>query len=1304
VEGIVLEVPAQVLIIPNTNEHIIGVSILERVITEIDDPSLRDPIKGGALYGMEGSSRLVWKASIVVNDADAFPIGKIRSGQVLQKSTSINSKLLDQQALYTYERSGNFRVKGFEVIYSSRIEDDSLNTKLSNSNTQRDNTLLNIRDIQREISQLETNLINLERDLLESDSYTQLFIENLSSRIELLKAEIINRKASLIVKQTELSSILLTLVNIETTAPKREVLSINPGIAYVEGYRVIKTQPLLIEIPKRLEAKEVKGVKFLYSGTKPNTSRLLIFNTAANFNQVKSSSTVIELVIEGVSYDSISIPIRVFYSISPTSNIQSIDSLLNALVTDLKSNSVIPANLIFSTRSNLDINQYTLRQLLRANVEISKSSTNSLLFSSNNEGVVIKSSVNNRTLRWDLYETGLNTNPSLNSYQLGFKPVKEIKRLTAERIANQVIVNRSPILNGIDTLMEDSIVRVLSIEQGGTSFIEGRDYHLINQHQIDWGINLVNSIEPEIGSSYLITYVYTQELELGTDYIFNPQTDSLTFIGKKPASGYTFSIDYTYYLSQAGILTIDKEGQISYVLSPNSSNPYYPAAPDNLLILSQFILRHNSIDINPSNSKRWTFSDINALSKKIRENAINNEILSSLLRSSIDPLHSPIGLYNDPLINPSSINLTLSTASILPSLLALSLSINSKDIPIKYDGGGTLYNRLDQDSYVSLPSFPLNLYEQDRVTRSRAIPKVNITTQGVMQVYPSTLFTNNNIANKVSPIDPISSFIGSEGRLKSNSIIVNSLRSSVNNLLGASADLIASSIKDGNAVVNSSYIDSNGYIDLMTNNIDLARGELYIKVTNLPARLNGFRLYISGIEVTSYITIKNTSRTTAGIRSDIDGQIELKFPIPNNISAGVHLIEVKSINSLISNSAKGRVSIFNNILNQTSITSSHLWSRDTILTSSNEMLALSYPDIAETGSIPPFEYLMQTFSVDEANYLSSIDIKLKEIALDKDIYLVIRSVDNLPQHYILAYAHNTSLAYSNDASTYTTFFLDNPLLLLPGKEYCIGICAPKGYSIFTSVIGKPDLLNGKTIGLQPLRKGHLWISPNGYDLIPQTNEDLSYRFNSLVFNQEEETILLGEYGINQSFANTTHFCLNTRDISPYNTYVQYQYLVDDIWIDFLPNVCTPLIESTNLIKVRARIGSSNNRISPLLSLEGTSISLYSYSQSGVVISNLKEYSQPYHNVSLSIEVFNPLSFPIRCYTSQDGIIWIALIPRPSMTKVIDPALLLEELTYRVEGLSPSINRRQMFYKIELNSPILGSTRPPVIRNITTYVY
>lgn len=118
----------KVLIIPTTETVSIGLYLQETVITELEDPSLRDPAVGTANYQEAGASRLkveaVWGYQNDGTDGEFFPVYQVDNGILRSKEPPPNIDGVTQ-ALARYDRDssgGSYVVGGLTVAAAPDLE------------------------------------------------------------------------------------------------------------------------------------------------------------------------------------------------------------------------------------------------------------------------------------------------------------------------------------------------------------------------------------------------------------------------------------------------------------------------------------------------------------------------------------------------------------------------------------------------------------------------------------------------------------------------------------------------------------------------------------------------------------------------------------------------------------------------------------------------------------------------------------------------------------------------------------------------------------------------------------------------------------------------------------------------------------------------------------------------------------------------------------------------------------------------------------------------------------------------------
>lgn len=100
-----------------TGTEIVGVELVETIVTEEEDTSLLDGTTSTGNYGSPGAHRI--KATVVakVNDSNCSPIYKFVDGMLQHEAQKPHfDGIQDALARRTYDESGNYRVSGLELI------------------------------------------------------------------------------------------------------------------------------------------------------------------------------------------------------------------------------------------------------------------------------------------------------------------------------------------------------------------------------------------------------------------------------------------------------------------------------------------------------------------------------------------------------------------------------------------------------------------------------------------------------------------------------------------------------------------------------------------------------------------------------------------------------------------------------------------------------------------------------------------------------------------------------------------------------------------------------------------------------------------------------------------------------------------------------------------------------------------------------------------------------------------------------------------------------------------------------------
>lgn len=127
IDGIVTPLEEVTVPISGTGTEIVGVKIVESIVTESDDPTLRDPAQGFDNYNQPGCNRLKRELQVVINDSEASPLGTLSDGELTVEGYAASYDVLDQTlARRTYDESGSYIVNGLSV-HTEAIDGDDDN-------------------------------------------------------------------------------------------------------------------------------------------------------------------------------------------------------------------------------------------------------------------------------------------------------------------------------------------------------------------------------------------------------------------------------------------------------------------------------------------------------------------------------------------------------------------------------------------------------------------------------------------------------------------------------------------------------------------------------------------------------------------------------------------------------------------------------------------------------------------------------------------------------------------------------------------------------------------------------------------------------------------------------------------------------------------------------------------------------------------------------------------------------------------------------------------------------------------------
>jgi hypothetical protein len=710
-----------------------------------------------------------------------------------------------------------------------------------------------------------------------------------------------------------------------------------------------------------------------------------------------------------------------------------------------------------------------------------------------------------------------------------------------------------------------------------------------------------------------------------------------------PAIGQTFSVDYSYYQSKAGVITLDRDGNIDYILSEAGINPTTPSIPSYLLPITTFTLQINNSTFQSIGLNKYTNKDLYTLSNRLTQAVFALEDKPELVSDNFLS-YATQDLANDAY-----------TAAICPNKQAITTGYNYTEVSINTSEA----SRYLLDNYVSLPLAitPTNYLVQDRVTENKVL--TSSSYKPILRLSSYSLFYNNN-KTKVNPSNSFNT---------ANSKINNRIDINNESLFGILSNSLEEAIQTNNAFNSNSYDqESENYISTSVTTLNSLSIDLFL--TDLDPASTNYKIFINNVLVQTTLILLNG--TLAGsiantFKSNSSGKATVRVMLPTNLSTGTHTIEVRNFTYSI----KSKFSVYNNILNHV------------IFDATNKEVIGSIipPYLLEEPSTYNLE---QTFIATDYYYLNSVILATETTpTLSSELTVLLLDGDR----NIISYGELTTFL----SNKITVKFL-TPALIERDKEYIIAIKSPQqGFSFSVAKVNDLDITTNTYFGNQLFSNGCLYYSEDNTNSLQLTEYDLTYTLKRDSFTANTKIVSLGTYTVNL----ISSFALNTRDVVPPLTSITYEYAIEDgLWKQFTPNRNTQLDAKANVLSIRATLYTNNLNISPLLLIKGSSISLYSNNSSSSLISTYLPHGNNYSNVTIKVGYIKTTSSNLTVYHSQQSTneSWKSALL--TTTSLIDESINLYESIYTVSYTTAGIGSK---YRIDTISSDI--TQPLTIKYI-----
>lgn len=819
-------------------------------------------------------------------------------------------------------------------------------------------------------------------------------------------------------------------------------------------------------------------------------------------------------------------------------------------------------------------------------------------------------------------------------YKINFTPVKDVLRVQAEVRVTKERKVRGSIPGGIDTLDKSSvsvIERVWKENPDGSLAYEYQpaEYSLINQNSISWAST---GQEPDVGSTYYVTYKYDKTMEKVKDYsmttavvngITEYYVDFTSNIGDDPIADTRFFYDYEFYLARKDLISLDKNGYIIVTQGqpdlPDKVTTPISASPD-VLYLGTITLEPNSSEsvANSYAVTRLSMEDLQKLSDRVGDLEYNQAV-SALDREVLDtePATDLKGIFSDGFTSTGKADFT------------------HPDFSIAYDLEEGMIYLPDTDTRLSTPTFNSNSNQIKLWGRLVTAPftEEKVVEQAfatrAMLVNPYNVFNNLCVLNLTPAVD---NWIDEEKiTLEKNNTATYSIRRwwyhggvpyyDTEKELFNKLSLDKGQTWGGWGPITGTISTSSAKTVLDESVQFMRQRTVTITGENYLPNADNLECYFDGKKVNITALAPSAPGTMAGtIKADATGKVTGTIMIPEGVRCGTREVVLKNANNtgISAYTAQGRRRVIEETIFRTRVT------------------------------VSPYDPLAQSFQLDSDRMLSSVGLYFASKDPVKGVTVQIRDMVN---GYPGTTIHSevslspSQILVSADASLETRVSFKDPILLRSNTQYCTVILSDVDtYTMWVASLGEKDVKTGETVVRQPYLAGTLFASANALTWTALQTDDLKFNIYAAKFNSQGTVEYQPLTGL-----SLDRIVMFAEYLTPQNTgctwEVRIKYENESIPLSSKPYEPISNYVDVNLpglakeIQLRATFDvSSDGYVSPVLAVDGFNLVGFLGALSGAYVSRNVTFptGAAFTTVKQSIEFYAPGGSSVSLKFSTDG--------------------------------------------------------------------
>lgn len=621
-----------------------------------------------------------------------------------------------------------------------------------------------------------------------------------------------------------------------------------------------------------------------------------------------------------------------------------------------------------------------------------------------------------------------------------------------------VTVIHGSFTGSLDPLPDTSVLTLVTVSQGGTTYASGTDFNL-TADQVDWS---PAGAEPAPGSSYSVTYQYLDSVSAA-----NLNTDDATFEVTGAVTSSLILVDYTWKLPRYDVFALDSEGLFHRIKGQGSRfTPAVPLAfvPDDYLKLSSIYYNWRSDhipEVTEIGVRVTSMEDMTQMKKSIDDlyDLIAVERLKTDI-SSREPA-AKYGIFTDPFNDNDLRDLGVTqNAVVVANELRPRIIETLTELPSNNDD--PLF--LDFTEEVGFVQQPLR-------SDTLAVNPTSITTDvdARLQLYPKW---DSRVKLKKA------TSVSVKGVWVDDAFVTW-------HFVPGWTDFTVTYLSEGGSLVVKTVSDFKGRIPFM-------------RVRNIRFRLVAKNSFQPGEQVQDVFfagrSVTPNSYRTADNKGRILGYTTIQ--VPDDVPAGVVVVSV--------------------VGDQGSVAAAYYSAQSD---ARKAWRAARKTPLLETDILRPgagaLAPVAQLFTCPDARQVTSVNLKFTEIGTtDSPVNIqIVEVVSGVPTTEVVA---NTSVAVEDIVTdgTFVTAAFELPIYLRKGQQYALIVQTnDPQHSLAIGQLGAEDNIANELVSTEGTPVGYLLTSADGKNWLTQPTLALTFQLNAATYTATTKTVDMGTFAV-----------------------------------------------------------------------------------------------------------------------------------------------------------------------------------------------